>query len=110
MTKTLAGSIILTCVLTLPANAESNQPEMRLKSSNTSVSQGASVAFSGYLVKSLDDGSYLFRDNAGDVEVEIKNTLWRDMEISSNSQVKLIGQKEDRWQGIEIEIDSARLI
>ncbi|MCL1124395.1 NirD/YgiW/YdeI family stress tolerance protein [Shewanella surugensis] len=110
MTKTLAGSIILTCVLTLPANADNNQPEVRFKSSDSIVNKGASVTFSGYLVKSLDDGSYLFRDNAGDVEVEIKNTLWRDMEVSDNNQVTLIGQKEDRWKGIEIEIDSARLI
>lgn len=110
MTKTLASSIILTCVLTLPANAENKQTEMSLTSTNKNVASSLPVAFSGYLVKSLDDESYLFRDNAGDIEVEIKDTLWRDMEISNHSQVKLIGRKEDRWQGIEIEIDSARLI
>ncbi|WP_299002448.1 NirD/YgiW/YdeI family stress tolerance protein [uncultured Shewanella sp.] len=110
MTKTLASSIILTCVLTLPVHAENQQTELSLTSTNKNMASSLPVAFSGYLVKSLNDESYLFRDNAGDIEVEIKDTLWRDMEVLSHSQVKLIGRKEDRWHGLEIEIDSARLI
>ncbi|WP_299489772.1 NirD/YgiW/YdeI family stress tolerance protein [uncultured Shewanella sp.] len=110
MANTLASSMILTCVLTLSANTENKQTEVSMTSANKNITSSIPVAFSGYLVKSLDDESYLFRDNAGDIEVEIKNTLWRDMEISGNSQVKLIGRQEDRWQGIEIEIDSFRLI
>ncbi|ACA89034.1 MULTISPECIES: NirD/YgiW/YdeI family stress tolerance protein [Shewanella] len=114
MSKALAGSIILSCVLTLPAFAAYNGPgvETLVKSAKDAshATDDTPVELTGYLVKSLGDEKYLFRDQSGDVEVEIDNALWRNIEVNSDTKVTLKGEVDDEWQGIEIEIDSLKLV
>lgn len=114
MKKILTGSIILSAVLTLPAMAAYNGPGVASHASTAADAAKAKddtpVELTGYLVQSLGDEKYLFRDESGDVEVEIDNALWREMDVSSDTKVTLIGEVDDEWQGIEIEIDSMRLV
>lgn len=114
MSKALVGTIILSCVLTLPAFAAYNGPGVDNLVNNAKDASDAKnnspVELTGYLVKSLGDEHYLFRDTTGDVEVEIDNALWRNIEVNSDSKVTLRGEVDDEWQGIEIEIDSMTLV
>ncbi|MFT5234699.1 MAG: hypothetical protein ACI90A_000060 [Shewanella sp.] len=114
MSKALAGSLILSCVLTMPAFAAYNGPGVETLVNNAKdashAKNGTPVQLTGYLVKSLGDENYLFRDSTGDVEVEIDNALWRNIEVNSESKITLKGQVDDEWQGIEIEIDSLTLV
>ncbi|MEZ9199405.1 YgiW/YdeI family stress tolerance OB fold protein [Shewanella sp. 10N.286.54.B9] len=114
MKKVLSGSIILSAVLTMPAMAAYNGPSVTRHASIAADAANAKddtpVELTGYLVQNLGDEKYLFRDASGDVEVEIDNALWREMDVSSDTKVTLIGEVDDEWQGIEIEIDSMRLV
>ncbi|GIU14411.1 MULTISPECIES: YgiW/YdeI family stress tolerance OB fold protein [unclassified Shewanella] len=114
MSKKLTGLIMLSAVLTLPAMAAYNGPgpasHVKAAADAAKAKDNTPVELTGYLVQSLGDEKYLFRDDSGDVEVEIDNKLLRDIEVSSDSKVKLIGEVDDEWQGIEIEIDSLRLV
>ncbi|MDR8525723.1 MULTISPECIES: NirD/YgiW/YdeI family stress tolerance protein [Shewanella] len=114
MSKKLTGLLILSAVLTLPAMAAYNGPgpasHVKTAAEAAKAQDDTPVELTGYLVQSLGDEKYLFRDESGDVEVEIDNALWRDIEVSPDSKVKLVGEVDDEWQGIEIEIDSMRLI
>lgn len=114
MSKKLTGLIVLSAVLTLPAFAAYNGPgpasQVKTASDAAKAKDDTPVELTGYLVQSLGDEKYLFRDDSGDVEVEIDNALWRDIEVSSDTKVKLVGEVDDEWQGIEIEIDSMRLV
>ena len=113
MKKVLTGSIVLSAVLTLPAMAAYNGVGMASQSIAADASKASDdtpVELTGYLVQSLGDEKYLFRDANSDVEIAIDNALWREMDVSSDSKVTLIGEVDDQWQGIEIEIDSMRLV
>ncbi|WP_076414223.1 NirD/YgiW/YdeI family stress tolerance protein [Shewanella sp. UCD-KL12] len=114
MPKKLTGSIILSCVLTLPAFAAYNGPgvssHVKTAADASEAKDDTPVELTGHLVKSLGDEKYLFRDTSGDVEVEIDDALWRDIEVSSDTTVTLKGEVDDEWQGIEIEIDSIALV
>ncbi|MGS0674132.1 NirD/YgiW/YdeI family stress tolerance protein [Shewanella sp. 0m-4] len=114
MSKKLTGLIMLSAVLTLPAMAAYNGPgpvsQIKTASDAATAKDDTPVELTGYLVQSLGDEKYLFRDDSGNVEVEIDNKLLRDIEVSSDSKVKLVGEVDDEWSGIEIEIDSIRLI
>ncbi|QFU24966.1 NirD/YgiW/YdeI family stress tolerance protein [Shewanella eurypsychrophilus] len=114
MPKKLTGSLILSCVLTLPAFAAYNGPgvstQVNTAADASEAKDDTPVELTGYLVKSLGDEKYLFRDTSGEVEVEIEDALWRDIEVSSDTTVTLKGEVDDGWQGIEIEIDSLALL
>ena len=114
MYKKFTGSIILSCVLTLPAFAAYNGPGVSTQAKKAADASKAKddtpVVLTGHLIKSLGNEKYLFRDNSGEVEVEIDNALWRDIEVSSDTTVTLKGEVDDDWQGIEIEIDNIELV
>lgn len=114
MYKQFTGSIILSCVLTLPAFAAYNAPGVSTQAKNSADARKAKddtpVVLTGHLIKNLGDANYLFRDNSGEVEVEIDNALWREIEVSSDTTVTLKGEVDDDWQGIEIEIDSIEIV
>ncbi|ABV89422.1 NirD/YgiW/YdeI family stress tolerance protein [Shewanella pealeana] len=114
MSKKLTGLIILSAVLTMPAMAAYNGPgvasHVNTAADAANAKDDTPVELTGYLVQSLGDENYLFRDESGDIKVEIDNRLMRDIEITGESKVKLVGQVDDEWQGIEIEIDSLRLV
>ncbi|WP_239869474.1 NirD/YgiW/YdeI family stress tolerance protein [Shewanella insulae] len=114
MQKKLTGTLILSCILTLPAFAAYNGPKVGgviLDASDThDAKDDTQVELTGKLIKSLGDEKYLFRDSSGEVEVEIDNALWRDIEVSSDTTVTLRGEVDDEWHGIEIEIDSIELV
>lgn len=114
MAKKFTGSIILSCVLTLPAFAAYNgsglSSDVKTAADASTAKDDTPVELTGHLVKSLGADKYLFRDNSGDIEVEIDNALWRDIEVSSDTTVTLKGEVDDEWQGIEIEIDSIDLM
>ncbi|WP_258406547.1 NirD/YgiW/YdeI family stress tolerance protein [Shewanella spartinae] len=114
MQKKLTGTLILSCVLTLPAFAAYNGPKaggvIQQASDAHTAKDDTPVELTGKLIKSLGDEKYLFRDSSGEVEVEIDNALWRDIEISSDTTVTLRGEVDDEWRGIEIEIDSIELV
>ncbi len=114
MSKKFTGSLILSCVLTLPAFAAYNGPgvstHVKTAADANEAKDDTPVELTGHLVKSLGDEKYLFRDSSGEVEVEIEDALWRDIEVSSDTTVTLRGEVDDEWQGIEIEIDSVSLL
>lgn len=114
MAKMLTGSIILSAILTLPAVAAYNGPGVESHVATAADAAKAKddtpVELTGYLVQSLGDERYIFRDQSGDVEVEIDNALWREIKVTSGTKVTLMGEVDDAWNGIEIEIDSIRLV
>ncbi|WP_394204282.1 NirD/YgiW/YdeI family stress tolerance protein [Shewanella waksmanii] len=114
MSKKLTGTLILSCVLTMPAMAAYVGPSAEKVMKHVSEAENATddmpVELTGKLVKSLGDEKYLFRDDTGEIEVEIDDALWRDIEVSDDTTVMLRGEVDDEWQGIEIEIDSINLL
>ncbi|GHB11096.1 YgiW/YdeI family stress tolerance OB fold protein [Shewanella indica] len=70
------------------------------------------VELTGYLVKSLGDETYLFRDDSGEVKVEIDHKLWRNInaDVKESTLVKLTGEVDKEWNGNEVEIESITLI
>ncbi|BCV51567.1 NirD/YgiW/YdeI family stress tolerance protein [Shewanella algae] len=70
------------------------------------------VELTGYLVKSLGDETYLFRDDSGEVKVEIDHDLWRNInaDVKESTLVKLTGEVDTEWNGKEVEIESITLV
>lgn len=113
MAKKLTGSLILACVLTLPsvvAYSYASSSVAQTAAEAAKAKPDTPVALTGHLVKSLGEEKYLFKDHSGEVEVEIDNALWRDIEVLTNTTVILKGEVDDEWQGVEIEIDAIDLL
>ncbi len=69
----------------------------------------AEVTLSGYLVRSLGDERYEFRDDTGTLVVEIDDDDWQGVEVTPNDPVELTGEIDHEGQNVELDVDRIRL-
>ncbi len=69
------------------------------------------VELKGYVVKSVGDEKYQFRDNTGSINVEIDDELWMGKPISAKTPVTIIGEVDIDYKPtkrVEIDVDQVR--
>lgn len=64
----------------------------------------AHVALKGYIVQSLGDKDYLFKDDTGTITVEISNKRWEGQNVGPEDLVELHGKLDKDWSEIEVEV------
>jgi len=69
------------------------------------------VMLNGYVVGSVGGKHYTFRDDTGEVRVEIERSAWRGVTVSATDRVELLVEVERKRNGrIEVEAKSLRKI
>ena len=69
------------------------------------------VQLKGYIVKSIGDEKYQFRDNTGTITVDIDDELWNGRAISAKTPVVINGEVDIDYKPmkrVEIDVDSVR--
>jgi len=68
------------------------------------MSDDQKVILRGYIIQSLGDEDYLFKDDTGTIKVEIGHKYWRGQIITPSDLVEVQGKVDKNWQSIEIDI------
>lgn len=68
------------------------------------------IILQGRLVKQVGKDDFIFKDNTGEIRVEIGNKAWRGQDISPNDEVKLYGEVDKSWEKTEVDIDRVEKI
>jgi uncharacterized protein (TIGR00156 family) len=68
------------------------------------------VKLQGYILRSLGDEKYEFRDNSGTVTVEIDSDDWRGVEATPELKVELLVEVDQDWRKTELDVESVRLV
>ncbi|HLT90197.1 MAG TPA: NirD/YgiW/YdeI family stress tolerance protein [Woeseiaceae bacterium] len=68
----------------------------------------ASVRLVGYIVRSLGDERYEFKDDSGTLIVEIDDDDWGGLEVRPEDRVELAGEIDREGQSVEIDVDTVR--
>ena len=66
------------------------------------------VQLKGYIVKSVGDEKYQFRDNTGTITVDIDDELWLGKPISAKTPVTLLGEIDVDYKPakrVEVDVD-----
>jgi uncharacterized protein (TIGR00156 family) len=66
------------------------------------------VKLRGYIVRSLGDEKYEFRDDSGTIVVEIDAEDWGGLEATPDMQVELAGEIDRERSGNELEAETIR--
>ena len=69
------------------------------------------VQVKGYVVKSIGDEKYQFRDATGSMTVDIDDDLWQGKPIAANTPVTLIGEVDIDYKPtkrVEIDVDAVK--
>ena len=57
-----------------------------------SLKDDSKVQLKGYVVKSIGDEKYQFRDNTGTINVKIDDKLWHGKKVSAKTPVTIVGE------------------
>ena len=68
------------------------------------------VALEGTLVKQTSDQHYLFRDQTGEVMVEIDSEDFRHVTVTPEDKIRITGEVDSDWSENKIDIDHLELI
>ena len=68
------------------------------------------VKVQGYIVRSLGDEKYEFRDDSATINVEIDDDDWHGVEATPDVLVEIVGEIDAERDGPELEADSVRLV
>lgn len=66
------------------------------------------VKLTGYIVRSLGDEKYEFRDDTGTIVVEIDDEDWGNLEVTPEVRVEISGEIEEERNGNELEAEKIR--
>jgi uncharacterized protein (TIGR00156 family) len=66
------------------------------------------VKLQGYIVRSVGDEGYEFKDDSGTIIVEIDDDDWGGLEITPDIRVEISGEIEQERNGAELDVDSVR--
>ena len=67
------------------------------------------VKLVGYIVKSLGDEAYEFKDDTGTLVVEIDDDDWHGAQVGPTDRVELAGEIDREWRETGVDVDSVRL-
>lgn len=66
------------------------------------------VTLQGKIIKHLGKDKYLFKDNTGEITIEIDHDKWRGETAGANDQVEIHGEVDKDWSSIKIDVDTIR--
>src|SRR5690625_7174319 len=55
---------------------------------------GEMIILQGYIVDRLDDDEFLFRDDTGEIEVEIDDDIWQGQQVDRETEGRNNGENE----------------
>ncbi|MCW8336379.1 YgiW/YdeI family stress tolerance OB fold protein [Vibrio paucivorans] len=66
------------------------------------------VTLTGHIVKALGKKDYLFKDDTGEITVEISHKRWQGQEITPSDTVQIVGEVDKDWSERDIDVDTIR--
>ncbi|YCO00456.1 YgiW/YdeI family stress tolerance OB fold protein [Vibrio sp. VNB-15] len=64
------------------------------------------VLLTGNIVQALGDETYLFKDDTGEIQVEIDNEDWMGQDVSPQDKVAIRGEVDSEWTTTQIDVDT----
>ena len=104
-------SVVFLAALVTPAAAQFVGPGPGPTVTVTTVAEVANarldsdVTVVGHIVGSLGNGYYTFRDDTGEIRVEIDRDVWRRREVTGDMRLQLTGEVERDRRGRYLDID-----
>ena len=114
LVKALSAVVLFTSATFATAEAPINQSAF---AKTFSVKQALSLAddtkveLKGYVVKSIGDEKYQFRDATGTITVDIDDDLWQGKPVSAKTPITLIGEVDVDYKPtkrVEIDVDAVK--
>lgn len=106
----------LLLVLTFPVTATAEFVGPGATSSKTTikaidgVKDDTRVTLEGYIIKQIKSEHYTFKDNTGEIEVEIDDKNLRGMLVTPETKIRIVGDVDKEWTSTTIDVDYVEMV
>jgi uncharacterized protein (TIGR00156 family) len=90
--------------------ANSREPQTVTVNQARILPDNSIVILTGNIVRAFGDEWYRFRDETGEILIEIDRRLWYDLSVSENDRVEITGKLESGLGRAVIDVKSIRKI
>jgi uncharacterized protein (TIGR00156 family) len=108
-----ALSLSVLCVAT-PAIAQFTGPSATAQTSTVaavgSARVGSDVTLTGNVVSHIRDEYFTFRDDTGEIRVEIENRTWQGRKVGPGDKVRITGEIERGFGGRYIDVQTLEVL
>lgn len=73
-------------------------------------SDDAKIELTGHIISSVSHDEYIFRDQTGDIKVEIDDDLWRGETVTPDTKVMIRGEVDKDWSEVTIDADTLEVV
>ena len=70
----------------------------------------AKVTLEGYLVKQLSEEHYIFKDDTGEIKVEIDDEDFRGANVTPKIKVRIVGEVDKDWKTVSVDVDYLEIV
>ncbi|MDR1165089.1 MAG: YgiW/YdeI family stress tolerance OB fold protein [Deltaproteobacteria bacterium] len=74
------------------------------------LSDDSFVILRGNIVQHLGKDRYLFRDDSGEIIIDIDNHKWNGLSVGPENAVEIQGEIDKDWGSLEVDVDRIALI
>lgn len=68
------------------------------------------VMLEGYIAKQINEAHYIFKDDSGEVKVEIDSEEFKDVTLSPSTKVRITGEIDKEWGKTIVDVDHVAVI
>lgn len=68
------------------------------------------VILEGYLIRQISDEHYIFKDDTGEIEVEIDDEDFRGAKVTPDTKLRISGEVDKDWESIKIDVDYLKIL
>lgn len=62
------------------------------------------VTLKGYIIQSLGDEKYLFKDDTGSIKIDVDDKLWQGRQVTPQDLVEIEGEVDRDWNKTEVDV------
>ena len=85
-------------------------PEVVPVNSISDMNDDTKVTIEGYIVEQISVDHYLFKDDTGDIKVEIEDKIFRGANVTPETQIRLIGDVDRDWKKVSVDVDYLEIV
>lgn len=112
--KVLAILTVVMLALAVPAGAQFVGPSVQGQASTVAQAKearlGSYVVVTGNIVGHQRGDYFTFRDDTGDIRVEIAGNAWRGREVTPATTVRLLAEVDRGWAGRYLWVKSLEIV
>lgn len=111
LTKIISASVLILILGYAPLFAQ-NTSSLEL-STVVEVSQmedDTKVMLEGFIGQQSGDDNYIFKDDTGEITIEVEEDTWRGQNVNEDIKVRIMGEYEKEANSEEIEVEWLEII